>query len=159
MANRFPWRLTWCSHCLSLVSRILRQQEDVPPGPDVPLSELGFPPAACQLVQNLIDCDPRSPSPDAAEAPTPPPPSSVSEAYGSLSEVCDDVHLMLLDPSRFLFGTTATGGGEGGDGEPRLAFRRGKLYGREDEVAMMTDSFCRVSGGKSEAFFLSSFSG
>jgi predicted ATPase len=40
-----------------------------------------------------------------------------------------------------------------------LPFREHQLYGREHEVSSITEAFCRVSGGMSEAFFIGGFSG
>jgi predicted ATPase len=40
-----------------------------------------------------------------------------------------------------------------------LLYRRGKLYGRDKEETLITDAFCRVLRGKSEAFFIGGFSG
>lgn len=68
-----------------------------------------------------------------------------------------DLHLLLLDPARFLYEpdrpTSEDGKSVG------LLFREHKLYGREREVTLITDAFCRVSEGRSEAFFINGFSG
>lgn len=41
----------------------------------------------------------------------------------------------------------------------QLRIREGKLYGRENEVSLITDAFCRVSSGENEAFFIGGYSG
>ncbi|KAL3811602.1 hypothetical protein ACHAXA_011199 [Cyclostephanos tholiformis] len=41
----------------------------------------------------------------------------------------------------------------------RLSFREHHLYGRENEVAVITEAFCRVSNGKKESLFIGGFSG
>mgnify|MGYP000706836582 CR=1 FL=1 len=41
----------------------------------------------------------------------------------------------------------------------QLRYRRDKLYGRDKQETLITDAFCRVSRGKSEAFFIGGFSG
>ena len=38
-------------------------------------------------------------------------------------------------------------------------FREGKVYGRDNEVSLITDAFCRVSAGENEAFFIGGYSG
>jgi hypothetical protein len=93
------------------------------------------------VIQNLLDCG-KADRPD--------------NAYESLDEVIKDLHLLLLDPSRFLF-----------DNEPiydelenpQLSFREHKIYGREKEVSLIEDAFCKVSGGQSESLFMGGFSG
>ena len=99
------------------------------------LRELGFPASVSRLVRNLID-DP--------------------DSYTSLEAASNDIRLALGDPARFLFDrdSTTTQGGHG-----QLFFRDHKLYGREKEVSLITDAFCRVSSGENEAFFISGFSG
>lgn len=76
-------------------------------------------------------------------------------AYDSMGAVIEDLHLLTFDPSRFLFDNEPTSD----NGCMQLSIRDRKLYGRENEVSLITDAFCRVSGGKSEAFFLGGFSG
>jgi hypothetical protein len=82
-----------------------------------------------------------------------------ADAYDTLAALSADLHLLLLEPGRFLFGTRyarAAADGGGTDGAPRvpLEVRREKLYGRETEVAQIQEAFCRVSTGRSEAFFI-----
>lgn len=38
-------------------------------------------------------------------------------------------------------------------------YKKGELYGRDKEETLITDTFCRVTRGKSEAFFIGGFSG
>jgi len=40
-----------------------------------------------------------------------------------------------------------------------LHIKEGKLYGREREISLITDTFCRVSEGNNEAFFIGGYSG
>jgi len=103
------------------------------------LLQLGYPSSICLLVQSLLRCEEGE---------------NLCQ-YDSLDAVIKDLHLMLLDPSRFLF-----------DNEPslesgsmQLLFREHKLYGRENEVSVITDAFCRVSSGSREALFIGGFSG
>ena len=76
------------------------------------------------------------------------------DVYKTPKEVGEDLHLLLFDPDRFLFDrdTDAT------DCMP-LLFKKDKLYGRDKEEDLITDTFCRVTRGKSEAFFIGGFSG
>ena len=73
----------------------------------------------------------------------------VQEEYICLDDVIADLHLAINDPEVFLFDLEGT----------ISQIRRGKLYGREKEVQLITDSFCRVSQGKNEAFFIGGYSG
>jgi hypothetical protein len=99
-------------------------------------------PSSIQIViQNLLECG-QDNRPD--------------NAYDSLDEVINDLHLLLLDPSRFLFDKELI---YDELGNPPLSFREYKLYGRENEVSLITEAFCRVSSGKSESFFIGGFSG
>ena len=99
-------------------------------------------PSSIQIViQNLLDCGEDN-RPD--------------NAYDSLDEVIKDLHLMLLDPSRFLVDKEPI---YDELGNPSLSFREHELYGRENEVTSITEAFCRVSSGKSESFFIGGFSG
>ena len=136
---------------------------DVP----VPLRELGLPPALSLLVGHLV-CGPDDP-----------------DAYDSLAALSSDLHLLLLEPGRFLFNTQQhhhhqqqhhqqqqqkqkqqqhdlsadddRPRADGRAGGARLLFRREKLYGRQTEVAQIHEAFCRVSTGRSEAFFIGKF--
>eukprot|EP00577_Skeletonema_sp_RCC1716_P013094 CAMPEP_0113417664 /NCGR_PEP_ID=MMETSP0013_2-20120614/25773_1 /TAXON_ID=2843 ORGANISM="Skeletonema costatum, Strain 1716" /NCGR_SAMPLE_ID=MMETSP0013_2 /ASSEMBLY_ACC=CAM_ASM_000158 /LENGTH=416 /DNA_ID=CAMNT_0000304807 /DNA_START=1 /DNA_END=1248 /DNA_ORIENTATION=+ /assembly_acc=CAM_ASM_000158 len=76
------------------------------------------------------------------------------DAYESLGVVCQDLHLLLLDPDRFLFDNLNQN-----TDNMQLLYRKDKLYGRDKEETLITDAFCRVSRGKSEAFFIGGFSG
>jgi predicted ATPase len=79
---------------------------------------------------------------------------SGGDAYRTLEEVGKDLHLLLFDPDRFLFDreTQSTD-------KMQLHFKKGKLYGRDEEETLITDIFCRVTRGNSEAFFIGGFSG
>ena len=74
---------------------------------------------------------------------------NVCSGHVCLDDVIADLHLALNDPEVFLFDLEGT----------ISQIRRGKLYGREKEVQLITDSFCRVSQGKNEAFFIGGYSG
>jgi hypothetical protein len=106
----------------------------------VSLIERGFPLSISLVVQNLLECGEEN-RPDSA--------------YDSMGAVIEDLHLLTFDPSRFLFDNEPTSD----NGCMQLSIRDRKLYGRENEVSLITEAFCRVSGGKSEAFFLGGFSG
>ena len=93
------------------------------------------------VIQDLLDCG-KVDQPD--------------DAYDSLDEVIKDLHLLLLDPSRFLFNQELL---YDDDGRKKLLFREHKLYGRENEVSLIMDAFCRVSRGKRESLFIGGFSG
>lgn len=95
------------------------------------LQESGFPSSICTLVQNLIDG---------------------SELYHSLEAASEDVHLLLCDPECYLFDQL-------GSMPPKLRIKEGKVFGREAEIQGLTDAFCRVSSGKSEALFIGGYSG
>ena len=106
----------------------------------VPLADLGLPFSIDMLVRNLLECRAND-RPD--------------DAYDSLDAVSEDLHLLLLDPFLFLFDRDAP---PGGGGMP-LLFKEHTLYGREREVSLVTDAFCRVSTGKCEALLVAGFSG
>mmetsp|Transcript_20089 Transcript_20089/g.36649 ORF Transcript_20089/g.36649 Transcript_20089/m.36649 type:complete len:994 (+) Transcript_20089:84-3065(+) len=110
-----------------------------------PLFDSGLPSSVCLLVRNLLECgDENEHRPE--------------DAYDSLETVSKDLHLLLLDPNRFLFDHEQPTTSET-DGGVQLLFRKHQLYGRENEVSSITDAFCRVSAGRSEAFFIGGFSG
>ncbi len=92
-------------------------------------------------IQNLLNCGEED-NPD--------------NAYDSIEEVIKDLHLLPLDPSRFLFNHEPT---YDDNGRAKLLFREHQLYGRENEVALITEAFCRVSSRKSASFFIGGFSG
>ena len=106
----------------------------------VPLAELGHPSSIDMLVRNLLECR-------ADDRP--------DDAYDSLDIVSKDLHLLLLDPFRFLFDREVP---PHGNGVP-MSFREHTLYGREREVSLITDAFCRVSTGRCEALLVAGFSG
>jgi len=99
------------------------------------LRELGAPPIVCMLVQHLGEC-------------------KECDAYSSLKEAKDDLHLLLLEPDRFYSSSDAFKGGR-----PHLLIQRDRLYGREREVSVITDAFSRVCAGESVALFIGGFSG
>ena len=105
----------------------------------VRMQELGIPASICLMTQNLLECPLRG---DGGQP---------DNAYVSLGVVVEDLHLLLLDPDRFLFDNEHQ--------NKQLLFREEKLYGRDKEETLITDAFCRVSRGKSEAFFIGGFSG
>ncbi|KAL3822373.1 hypothetical protein ACHAXA_010851 [Cyclostephanos tholiformis] len=98
-------------------------------------------PSLSLVIRNLLDCG-EDDRPD--------------NAYECLEVVISDLHLLLLDPSRFLFYSAPI---YDELGVPQLSLREYRLYGRENEVALITDAFCRVSSGTSESFFIGGFSG
>jgi len=110
--------------------------------PYSPLQELGMPSSICLLVQALIDGH---------------------EVYSSLEAASSDMHLLLSNPDCFLFdlGITSEAQQQYGNNNSimQLQIKKGKLYGREKEVSLITDAFCRVSSGKNEAIFIGGYSG
>ena len=104
------------------------------------MQKLDLPASICRIVQNLLE--------SAADV-------GARDAYKSLSEVGTDLHLLLFDPTRFLFDK------EGGisPGNMQLLYKKERLYGRDKEEKLITDAFCRVTRGRSEAFFIGGFSG
>ena len=107
----------------------------------VTLLEKGIPSLLCLLIQNLLECGEENQS---------------DSAYISLENLIKDLHLLLLDPSIFLFHTEYT---ISTAGIVSFSFREHKLYGSEYEKSQITDAFCRVSRGKSESLFIGGFSG
>jgi len=103
----------------------------------------GFPSSLCLVIQNLLDCEEDSNRPD--------------NAYECLEAVTKDLHLLLLDPERFLFNSEPTDYDTNRSVMP--SFREHTLYGRDNEVMMITEAFCRVSGGECESLFVGGFSG
>ena len=60
------------------------------------------------------------------------------------------MHVMLLDPTRYLFEQETTCLNKASD----------KLHGRANEISALADSYSRVSAtGKSEAFIVGGYSG
>ncbi len=102
------------------------------------MQRLGVPALLCLMTEHLLEAALRG---DGGQ--------SSDDAYKSLRDVAEDLHLLLLDPDRFLFNTE----------QMKLQYRKEKLYGRDKEETLITDAFCRVSRGKSEAFFIGGFSG
>ena len=108
----------------------------------VRMQNLGTPASLCLMTQNLLEGALRGTG------------GQSDDAYESLGLVGEDLHLLLLDPDRFLFDNENQN-----TDNMELLYRRGKLYGRDKEETLITDAFCRVSRGKSEAFFIGGFSG
>ena len=104
------------------------------------MQQLEVPASICRMVQNLLE--------SASDS------ESGVDAYKTIEEVGKDLHLLLLDPDRFLFDREAQC-----TGTMQLQFRKEKLYGRDKEETLITDTFCRVTRGRSEAFFIGGFSG
>jgi hypothetical protein len=117
------------------------------------MQKLGIPASICLMMHNLLEFalrgnnDGGSVGSGSGEA---------LDAYTSFVDVCEDLHLLLLDPTRFLFDTE---GVNNSSSDMRLLYRKNKLYGREKEETLITSAFCRVSRGQSEAFFIGGFSG
>ncbi len=105
------------------------------------LHDLNTPPNIIMLVQNLVEskCDH---------------PLNPKNVCSSMKEASDDLHLLLHEPSRFLFTRN-----QFECGNSQLQFRQNRLYGREKEVSLISDAFNRVSAGESEAFFIGGYSG
>ncbi len=86
------------------------------------------PPSIIMLVQNLVEskCDR---------------PIKPQNICSSVKEACDDLHLLLYEPRRFLFTRKQFECG----GSAQLQFRQNRLYGRQKEVSLLSDAFSRVS--------------
>jgi len=108
----------------------------------VHMHDLGVPASICLMTQNLLEYALRG---DGRQS---------DDAYESLWDAGKDLHLLLLDPDRFLFENDNQD-----TDDVQLLYRTGKLYGRHKEKTLIADAFCRVSRGKSEAFFIGGFSG
>eukprot|EP00984_Skeletonema_dohrnii_P000513 scaffold169_cov122-Skeletonema_dohrnii-CCMP3373.AAC.1 len=108
----------------------------------VRMQKLGIPASICLMTQNLLEYALRGNG------------RQSDDAYESLGVVGEDLHLLLLDPDRFLFDNDNQN-----TDNMKLLYREDKLYGRDKEETLITDAFCRVSRGKSEAFFIGGFSG
>ena len=112
------------------------------------MQHLGIPASLCLMEHNLLGATLKGHMSNSQFC------DSSRDAYKSLKEVAEDLHLLLLDPERFLFDF---------DKQPtqqrRLRYRNDMLYGRDEEENLITAAFCRVSSGKSEAFFIGGFSG
>ncbi|KAK1741510.1 putative AAA ATPase [Skeletonema marinoi] len=109
----------------------------------VRMLKLGIPASICLMTQNLLESALREDG------------GQLHDAYESLRAVGEDLHLLLLDPDRFLFDDES----HSIQNDVQLLYRKDKLYGRDKEETLITDAFCRVSRGKSEAFFIGGFSG
>ena len=91
-----------------------------------------------RLVQNLLEGNVQNKD------------SQSNGAYSFLNEVIDDMHILLLDPDRFLFDQDTTCLHKASD----------KLFGRTNEVSVLADTYRRVvSTRKSEAFIVGGYSG
>ena len=107
------------------------------------LQGINTPPSIIMLIQNLVEneCD------------KPLNPQNIT--CSSMKEACDDLHLLLHQPSRFLFTRKQVECG----GSAQLQFRQNRLYGREKEMSLLSDAFNRVAAIGNEAFFIGGFSG
>jgi ABC-type glutathione transport system ATPase component len=115
------------------------------------MQKLGIPASLCLMTQNLLESASLMEDDDDDKDNGQ---SSSDDAYKSWTDVVEDLHLLLLDPDRFLFDNDVQS-----NEYIQLRYRKEKLYGRDKEETLITDAFCRVSRGKSEAFFIGGFSG
>jgi len=111
----------------------------------VHMQKRGLPASLCLMMQNLLECDCLG---DCGQ--------QSGDAYTSLDVVAKDLHLLLFDPDRFLFDKEVN---VGTSDNMQLLYKKEKMYGRDIEESLITDAFCRVSSGTSEAFFVGGFSG
>jgi len=83
------------------------------------------------------------------------------EAYSSIQSACEDIRLLLLDPERFLYHDELKAApGNSDHAKTPLRIPKNKLYGREKEISIISDSFCRVATtGVCEAFLIRGWSG
>ena len=112
------------------------------------MQRLGVPVSLCRMMQNLLESGLTPLTSDGGSD------SPSGDAYKSLKAVGEDLHLLLFDPDRFLFDRDSDV-----TGCMPLLYKKDKLYGRDTEENLITDTFCRVTRGKSEAFFIGGFSG
>lgn len=110
------------------------------------MQSMGVPLSICRMVLNLLESAAISAGIYNGGA--------SGDAYKTLNEVREDLHLLLFDPDRFLFDKDS----DVSDNMP-FFFKKDKLYGRDAEEDLITDAFCRVTRGKSEALFIGGFSG
>lgn len=97
----------------------------------------GYSSNVLQVIKHLVDADAGDFSSD--------------YAYQCLDEAINDLHLSLREPETLLFEQYQL---------QTLALKKGKLYGRSQELASIKAVFSRVhSSQKSEACFISGFSG
>ena len=111
----------------------------------VRMQQIGIPASICLMTNNLLESALSLRGNDG---------QSSDDAYKSLRDVTEDLHLLLLDPDRFLFDNEVQNAED-----MKLCYRKEKLYGRDKEETLITDAFCRVSRGKSEAFLIGGYSG
>ena len=98
---------------------------------------LGTPASICLLVQNLLECrynlqQQQQQQEDGGSS------CNFRDAYKSLDEVAKDLHLLLFDPHRFLFDREVN---NSNIQQQQLHYREGKLYGRDKEETLITDTF------------------
>lgn len=109
------------------------------------MQKSGLPASLCLMIEHLFGCD----MGDCGQP--------LGDAYTSLEDVAKDLHLLLLEPDRFLFDKEVDSSLT--TDSIQLSFKKGKLYGRDKEESLITDAFCRVSRGTSEAVLIGGFSG
>eukprot|EP00985_Skeletonema_marinoi_P001759 scaffold698_cov195-Skeletonema_marinoi.AAC.15 len=95
----------------------------------VRMQKLGIPASLCLMTQNLLESALREDG------------GQLHDAYESLGAVGEDLHLLLLDPDRFLFDDES----HSIQNDVQLLYRKDKLYGKDKEETLITDAFCRVS--------------
>eukprot|EP00581_Thalassiosira_minuscula_P014826 CAMPEP_0183723104 /NCGR_PEP_ID=MMETSP0737-20130205/14816_1 /TAXON_ID=385413 /ORGANISM="Thalassiosira miniscula, Strain CCMP1093" /LENGTH=1533 /DNA_ID=CAMNT_0025953355 /DNA_START=8 /DNA_END=4609 /DNA_ORIENTATION=- len=126
-------------HGVAAANKTHPKSTNKPPPPSPLLKDLGYPSSLSLLVKNLLDC-----GWDYEFRP--------DDAMPSLNEAKRDLHLLLLEPKRFLFDRLG--------GTVMLNIKQHRMYGREAERSLIIDVFCRVSlTGESEALFIEGFSG
>jgi hypothetical protein len=109
------------------------------------MQKSGLPASLCLMIEHLFGCD----KGDCGQP--------LGDACTSLEDVAKDLHLLLLEPDRFLFDKEIDSSLT--TDSIQLSFKKGKLYGRDKEESLITDAFCRVSRGTSEAVLIGGFSG
>ena len=109
------------------------------------MQKSGLPASLCLMIEHLFGCD----MGDCGQP--------LGDAYTSLEDVAKDLHLLLLEPDRFLFDKEVDSSAT--TDSIQLCYKKGKLYGRDKEESLITDAFCRVSRGTSEAILIGGFSG
>eukprot|EP00804_Cyclotella_cryptica_P001010 CCRYP_012361-RA/>CCRYP_012361-RA protein AED:0.06 eAED:0.06 QI:298/1/0.66/1/1/1/3/12/1416 len=103
-----------------------------------PLKDLGYPTSLSQLITNLVNCSLGLFRPD--------------DSYPSLDVAINDMQIMLQKPQLFLSLDPPS--------TVNAFMGSGKLYGRSNEIAALTNAYCRIAtSGITEAIFVSGFSG
>lgn len=112
----------------------------------VPLSELGLPAALCTLVSSLLDVDPSGNINGSNGSLCQD--KDLDCMYESISDVEEDLRLMISEPEKFLF---RHGAAAVHTGTPSLHFNPSSCYGREAEIEKIIQALDRTTDTNSSA--------